>query len=119
MIVPMKKASIIVTDSMRLKTLEKLGNLGVLHVEIEKPEGLEETETLAELYHKRGNLEHCLQLFPPEVKNESSGESLTVEEVLEHAEELLRVQTRRRPLPGLDRSRRRESPRRCTRSPPL
>ena len=109
MIVPMKKASIIVTDSMRLKTLEKLGNLGVLHVEIEKPEGLEETETLAELYHKRGNLEHCLQLFPPEVKKESSGESLTVEEVLENAEELLRVQNEKKQLDDtLDKYRREE-----------
>ncbi len=109
MIVPMKKASIIVTDSMRLKTLEKLGNLGVLHVEIEKPEGLEETETLAELYHKRGNLEHSLQLFPPEVKNKSSGESLTVEEVLEHAEELLRVQNEKKQLDDtLDKYRREE-----------
>ncbi len=99
MIVPMKKVSLVVLDSDRERSLEKLRDTGVLHLQV--AEG--QSEEIARLEDHRTSLERTLLLLAQaettsvgEASNGQSGES--EERALEIAEEAYALSERKRSL---------------------
>ena len=78
MIVPMKKVSLIIRESEKDKTLKKLRNLGILHIEITEGTG----ERLANLKEQVALLESAIftigKIKNTEQKNVNAAEALTI-----------------------------------------
>ena len=68
MIVKMKKVSLVILDSAREEALEKLRNLGVVHIEKEN----KSSETLNSLIEKKALFEKCLFSLPKLKKEKKS-----------------------------------------------
>jgi len=99
MIVPMKKVSLVVLDSDRERSLEKLRDTGVLHLQV--AEG--QSEEIARLEEHRTSLERTLLLLAQvettsvgEVSNGQSGQN--TERALEIAEKAYELSERERGL---------------------
>lgn len=93
MIVPMKKVWVFTTEKSRSDTVERLKDVGVVHVELKDVH----TEKLVELLQRRQSLERGLQVLPLEVKGEEAPSVMPEDPVargLEAAEELQELQDR-------------------------
>lgn len=91
MIVPMKKVWVFTTERSRSDTVERLKDVGVVHVELKEVH----TEKLGELLQQRQSLERGLQVLPLEAKGETAVSIMPEEPVargLEAAEELQSLQ---------------------------
>ncbi len=93
MIVPMKKVWVFTTEKSRSETIERLKDVGVVHVEMKEVH----TEKLGDLLQQRQSLERALQVLPLEAKGEAGISVMPEDPVargLEAAEELQTLQER-------------------------
>ena len=82
MIVKMKKVSLVILDSTREQSLERLRNLGVVHIEKEN----KSNETLNSLMEKKAFFEKCIYSLPKPKKDK--GKSVSVKSDFAEAEKL-------------------------------
>jgi len=93
MIMPMKKVWVLTTEDNRHEAVERLKDVGVVHVEVQDVH----TERLAQLLQQRQTLERGLQVLPLEVKGEAELSVMPEDPVsrgLEAASELQQLQDR-------------------------
>ncbi len=85
MIVPMKKISLILLGQEKESALKTLRKLGLLHIEIDQGSG----ETLQRYGEEIALLEKAIYLLGKQKKKKKTYPSLTVEEALQKAEEIV------------------------------
>ncbi len=85
MIVPMKKISLILLEKEKESALKTLRKLGLLHIEIEQGSG----EKLRQLEEEIALLEKAIYLLGKQKKKKKSYPTLTSEEALQKAEEIV------------------------------
>ena len=86
MIVPMKKVSVVVLDTLRGQSLEKLREVGALHLESADAT----SEALADLREKRSRLEQAIRLLP-----EGNEENVSVPDPHDTATKIIELSEKR------------------------